>query len=63
MESNKFVNYRHILKEIKGANYNQMPSVLNLIENYGRVHGEDELFDRMKDMYYIKLKEYETDEI
>lgn len=63
MDNNKYVDCEHILKELKRANYIQMPSVLKLIENYGRVNGKDELFDRMKDMYYIKLKEYETDEI
>jgi hypothetical protein len=63
MANNKYATYRYILKSIKEANYIQMESVFNMIQNYGKVNGEDELFDKLKERYYIKLKGYEDEEI
>jgi hypothetical protein len=63
MANNKYSTYRYILKSIKESNYIQMDSVFNMIQNYGKVNGEDELFDKLKERYYIKLKGYEDEEI
>ena len=63
MANNKYVTYRYILKSIKEANYIQMESVFNMIQNYSKANGEDELFDKLKERYYIKLKGYEDEEI
>ncbi len=63
MANSKYSTYRYILKSIKESNYIQMDSVFNMIQNYGKVNGEDELFDKLKEKYYIKLKGYEDEEI
>jgi hypothetical protein len=63
MTNSKYSTYRYILKSIKESNYIQMDSVFNMIQNYGKVNGEDELFDKLKERYYIKLKGYEDEEI
>jgi hypothetical protein len=62
MES-KYKVYRSILNHIKTSNYIQMGSVFNMIQNYKKVNGEDELFDKLTERYYIKLKGYEDEEI
>lgn len=61
MES-KYKVYRSILNHIKTSNYIQMGSVFNMIQNYKKVNGEDELFDKLTERYYIKLKEYENED-
>jgi hypothetical protein len=63
MANNKYATYRYILKSIKEANYIQMESVFNMIQNYSKANGEGELFDKLKERYYIKLKGYEDEEI
>ena len=60
---NKFKEYRIIKDHLKLSNYIQMQSVLNMIRTYERKHGKDTLFDKLEEMYYIKIKQYETDEI
>ena len=60
---NKFKEYRIIKDHLKLSNYIQMQSVLNMIRTYERKHGKDVLFDKLEEMYYIKIKQYETDEI
>ena len=57
----KYEAYRWILIHIKTSNYIQLSSVFNMIQNYKKVNGEDELFDKLTERYYIKLKEYYED--
>jgi hypothetical protein len=59
---NKYKVYRSILNHIKTSNYIQMSSVFNMIQNYKKVNGADELFDKLTERYYIKLKEYENED-
>lgn len=58
----KYVAYRSILNHLKTSNYIQMDSVFNMIQNYKRMNGEDELFDKLTEQYYLKLKGYEDED-